>query len=63
MNALNDELVKDGPLSVTIFCGRPCVANRSLSLAMVFSNVMEFISCTSSHFEYASTVTMQVHMS
>ena len=56
MKVLNVELVKEEPLSVTIFCGSPCVTNKSLSFAMVFSDVMDFMICTSSHFE-------QVHVS
>ena len=49
--------MKEEPLSDTIFCGSPCVVNKSLSFAMVFSDVMDFMICTSSHFEYVSTVT------
>jgi len=37
---MNSSLVKVGPLSVTICCGRPCVENIECNLAVAFSLVI-----------------------
>lgn len=55
MNVWNCSLRKVGPLSVTILCGIPWVAKIVRSFWIVFSAVMECITSTVSHLEYAST--------
>ena len=54
MNNVNSELVKVGPLSVTIVSGKPKVANISQSSRIVWVVVILLIIFTFTHFEFAS---------
>ena len=40
INLLNSSLVKEEPMSVTIICGKPWVANTVLSVSIVFDEEM-----------------------
>lgn len=41
MNSLNSELVKEGPLSVTIFRGMPWFAKTMRSFSIVLAEVID----------------------
>ena len=59
-NCENSDDVNCGPLSETSCSGRPCGANIVLRTSIVFSDVVDDITATSGHFEYASTTTRKV---
>ena len=60
MNCGSSALVTWVPLSETTTLGIPWVANSVHKRSMVTWEVAAFTTCTSSHFEYASTVTKNI---
>jgi hypothetical protein len=55
-NSSNSSLQKLLPLSLTIVVGRPWIANVHRSFSIFTLDVATIVGCTSSHFEYASTM-------
>ena len=60
MNSSNSVDMNAGPLSYTRVSGNPHVVKVTHSFAMAADNVVDGTVCTSTHFEYASTIRSSV---